>query len=178
MKVPTREELLDEFLEQVHEIDNGLFFELSEPDDGLNELVITAEGKRELFSLVDQVVAAAPKLNGWKMIALRPPMGFGFTINYEGIKLDPEKLWFVPLVAGRTGQHFGLRIMVPKLRPAQEQAALNAAWILLDTGLGERQCAEVIEHLEVAKMPKSADANDYIQLPELPAYLKSRVLRN
>jgi hypothetical protein len=170
--------MLDELLEQLHAIDDGLFFELSEPHEGVNELVITAEGDRELFSLVDRVVAAAPQLGAWQVIALRPPLGFDFEINYEGIKLDPEKLWFMPLAAGSGGEHFGLRIMVPNLREAEEQTATNAVWVLLDTGLGERQCAEVIEHVEVARLPSMADTSDYVPLKELPAYLKARALRN
>jgi hypothetical protein len=52
-KHPSKEELLDEILARLHGIDPGLYFEVSEPHNGINELVITAAGNKELFPVVD-----------------------------------------------------------------------------------------------------------------------------
>lgn len=174
MKTSSREELLDEILEHLHEIDEGLFFEISEPQDGVCDFVITAEGCKDLFALADEVIAAAPSLKEWTFTALRPPLGFGFAIDYGNVRLDPEELWFLPLSAGADGEHFGVQIGIPKLKKRDEEEALNASCILLDTGLGERRSAEVIEHVEVVPLPKDADAAGFIRLPDLPGYLDWR----
>lgn len=174
MKTPSREELLDEILERLHEIDEGLFFEVSEPKDGICDFVITAEGRKNLFALVDEVVAAAPSLKEWTFTALRPPLGFGFGIDYGNVHLDPEELWFLPLSAGENGEHFGVRIGIHKLKKRDQEETLNATYILLDTGLGERRSAETIEHVEVVSLPKDPDAAGFIRLLQLPAFLDWR----
>lgn len=174
METPAKEGLLDEIVEKLHTIDDRLYFEVSEPQEGGNELVITAEGDRELFPLVDKMVALAPRLKGWKFTALRPAMGFGFAVEYSGVKLDPDELWFLPLTAGDDEEHLGLRIGIPRLSPKSTQAAVNAAWILLDTALGERRTAETIAHVEVARLPWNPEEAGYIALVELPDYLQWR----
>jgi hypothetical protein len=174
MQTSSREELLDEIMEQLHEIDEGLFFEVSEPQEGICDFVITAEGRKELFALVDRVIAAAPSLRGWSFTALKGPMGFGFAINYGKVHLDPKELWFLPLSAGNDGERLGVRIGIPKLKKRDEEEALNASYILLDTGLGERRSAEAIEHVEVVSLPKDADASRFIRLLELPEFLDWR----
>jgi hypothetical protein len=174
MQIPAKEQLLDEIQQKLHAIDKHLYFEVSEPHDGINEFVITAEGNRELFPLVDRMIALAPRLDRWKFTGLRPPMGFGFRINYETIDLDPEKLWFMPLTAGANEEHFGLRIGIPRLASKDKKAAINATWILLDTGLGERQTTEVIEHVELVRLPRNREKQGYLPLPELAEFLKWR----
>jgi hypothetical protein len=174
MQAASREKPLDEIMEHLHEIHEGLFFEVSEPQDGICDFVITAEGRKSLFSLVDEIIAAAPSLKGWTFTALRPPMGFGFAIDYGKVHLDPDELWFLPLSAGENEDHLGLQIGIPKLKKRDEEEALNASRILLDTGLGERRSAETIEHVEVVSLPKDADAAGFIQLPALPEFLDWR----
>jgi hypothetical protein len=166
--------LLDTVQDELHDIDEGLYFELSEPQDGVSEFIITAEGKRELFSVVEAVIAAAPRVAGWQFTALIPPMGFEFVIDYGGIKLDPNGLWFMPLTEGANDQHLGLRIGVPKLTSRKMHATLDATWVLLETGLGERQAAEAIEHVEVVRLPRDPEGEGYLRLAELPGFLTWR----
>ena len=68
-------ELLDLFLAHLHEFDSELYFEVSQPlDDGSNELIISAEGVRAKFPMVEALVAAAPKLPKWKIMAFKPAL--------------------------------------------------------------------------------------------------------
>ena len=101
----TDEVLLDEIQEELHAIHEDLYFEASEPHEGVSEFIITAERKSELFPLVDAAIAAAPTLAGWKFTALKPPQGFEFVINLDGVELDPSGLWFLPLTGGANDQH-------------------------------------------------------------------------
>jgi hypothetical protein len=54
----------------------------------------------------------------------------------------------------------------------------NAVWIILDTGLGEKVCAERINHLEVVTLPEHAKDDGYIALPEISDYLAWRDRKN
>jgi len=89
---PDGSPVLDELLQGLQGIDSNLFFEIC-TDSNPHELVVRAEGRRELFPLVDAVVAAAPRLEGWVFTALKPAMGFGFQTSYEGTSFDPRYLF-------------------------------------------------------------------------------------
>ncbi len=167
-----REELLDLLLERLHDFDSELYFEVSQPlEDGTNELIITAEGVRTKFSKVEALVAAAPMLPKWQIIAFKPPMGFEFVHEYGELKIHPRNLFFLPLTAKSDPTILGLRVGVPDFDEKSKAKIENSVWIILDTGLGERCCAERIRHLEVAQLPTNPEDEGYIRLPELPDYL-------
>ena len=173
------EDLLDRFQEQLHRYDDRLYFEISEPlKDGSNELIITAEGIRERFSKVEALVAAAPKIPEWTIIAFRPALGFEFVHEYGELKIDPRKLWFLPLIAKSAPSILGLRVGLPAFDEAAEDKIKNSVWIILDTGLGEQICAERIRHLEVVVLPEKPEEEGFIELPELPEYLAWTDKRN
>ncbi len=80
--------ILDTLLAELQEIHSEFFFEIGtnfEP----HELIITAEGKRNLFPVVDEFVAGAPRIPAWKFIALKPAQGFDFVTSYKGVERGP-----------------------------------------------------------------------------------------
>lgn len=166
------EELLDLLLGHLHEFDSELYFEVSQPlDDGSNELIISAEGVRAKFPKVETLVAAAPTLPKWKIIAFKPALGFEFVHEYGELKIDPRKLWFLPLTAKTDPSILGLRIGLSDFDEDAEAKIKHSVWIILDTGLGEKTCADRIRHLEVVALPVKPEDEGFIELPELPKYL-------
>jgi hypothetical protein len=157
---------------QLKSLDGHLWFELSSNVDGTREFIITAEGHHEAFPIVEAIAAQAPKVQGWKFIALKPPMGFEFVTNYEGIPFDPNVMWFLPLKRGSNRHDLGLRIGVPNLSPANKRQAENAVLIILDTALGERVAALDIGYVEVAVLPESPRSEGYLELKKLPSYIE------
>src|SRR5688572_1114414 len=103
----------DEILAKLHDVHDGLFFEFS-TKDGASELIITAEGEKALFGLVDDIVAAAPKITGWSFIALKPKVGLARSITWEGHVIDCADVVFEPLEDEKSGD-FGIRLLVPDL---------------------------------------------------------------
>ena len=161
-------------LGQLKRLDKRLWFELSKPSDGVREFIITAEGHRDIFQLVDAIVAGAPRIPGWQFTALKPPMGFDFTTTYEGIRFDPRAMWFLPLDCKSRPDDVGLRVGVPNLTHDIKRQASNAVAVILDTALGERAAALDIQHLEVFTLPASPESLGYIPLAELSGYIGSR----
>ena len=52
-----------------------------QPDGPHYDVIFSAEGERARFGEVRQLVAAAPRLAGFSMTALRPARGFNFTLT-------------------------------------------------------------------------------------------------
>ena len=163
----------DVAVSQLKRLNNRLWFELSHPNGGTREFVITAEGHQEAFPIIDAIIASAPVIPGWTFIALKPPMGFDFENNYEGVRFDASTMWFLPLENVSRPQDLGIRVGVPNFAPDTKRQAENAVLVILDTSLGERAAATDIQYVEVSPLPDSPDAHGYLPLPKLPSYISS-----
>jgi len=163
----------DEILAQLKAIDDGLWMEVGggmEP----RELVLTASGNPDLFDLVDAVAAQARPLAGWRVVALKPPMGFDFSLTWEGVTVEPQASWFEPLESRDTPDVLGLRVAVPGHTAAMDEAHCMGVLLMLDAALGEREAATSIHLVEVVAPPDDPDAAGYLPLAELAAYLAWR----
>jgi hypothetical protein len=162
---PTYEFLLAQ-LKQIH---SGLFFEFC-AKPGSCELIVTADGNRSLFPIVESIVASAPKVPGWSIIALKPKLGFPTKTTWNGFVVRIADVLFEPLT--RQGSNdLGLRLFVPTLASESIDDAHNALLRALDHGLGERDFAESIQHTEVHPLRADAESDDYLPLSELENYL-------
>lgn len=174
IEVPEKEELLDELMEQLHQFSENLWFELGGHPDGPHELIISAEGRVEAFHEVRRLIGTAPKIPGWVLIAFKPAHGFDFVTSYAGLKFAPEATWFLPLESQENPESLGLRVAYAHFDPTRLQDFLAATRIMLEAGLGELATAERIQHVEVGLLPSRPDAEGYIEISELSAYLAFR----
>ncbi len=141
----------DALLEKLQRIDPGLYLEFS-AGPGACELIIRAEGNRALFSLVLEVVAAAPVIDGWTILALKPQLGCPKTTQWEGLTLLLADIVFDPLEEDGSSE-LGLRLFVPGLEEKDIDDAHNALLRALDHILGEERFAEAVRFTEVLPLP-------------------------
>ena len=169
-----REGMIDQAYEQIRRVDQGLAIEIGgDPKKGPTELIISAQGKKELFSLVDQVIARAPKVEGWLFIALKPAMGFELEYEYDGKKLDPRKLWFQARTPKDAPGMLGLEVFIPGYSEVDKTETVEAVFRILDSAMGERLTAEMIRYVDVSKLPDNPEKEGYIKFVELPDFIKA-----
>jgi hypothetical protein len=159
-------------LEALHAIDPGLYLELA-VDPGASELIVTADGERSLFGLAREVVAAAPRVQGWTVHALKPKLGLPVTVRWERVTLRTAEIVFEPLER-KGSPELGLRILVPGLEERDIDDAHNAILRALDHGLGEEKLAEAVAYTEVRSLPADVAAGDFIPLSELEMFIQWR----
>jgi hypothetical protein len=169
--------LLDEVQAALQRYSPGLWFEMGGHPDGPMELIISAEGDSDYFDDVRRLVAAAPDTRGWRFIAFKPPQGFEFRTEYEGVVVDPADCWFLPMQSKSNPTALGLRVAVPGFTDELESTNRAAVYIVLDTGLGELVATEAVHHLEVVPLPASPETDGYIKLNELGQYVTWREQR-
>lgn len=167
----------DELLARLQALHEGLWFEVSAKQEGDREFVITAQGDWELFPLVEAMVAVAPDMPGWIPVALKPAMGFEFSIAYRGLELDPEQIWFEPLVDADAPDVLGLRVAVAGFDDEQEEDYANGLLLMLDTALGEKTAAVDVDLVEVCEPPEDPDDEGFMPFKELGSYLAWRKSR-
>jgi hypothetical protein len=167
----------DELLARLQAVNEGLWFEVSAASDKDREFVITAQGDWELFPLVEAMVSVAPELPGWTAVPLKPAMGFGFSIGYRGLELNPDDMWFEPLVDPDSPEVLGLRVAVQGFNDEQEEEFANGLLLILDTALGEKAAATDVDLVEVCEMPADPDDEGFLPFTDLASYLAWRKSR-
>jgi hypothetical protein len=173
LDVPEREALLDELLTALQTYSAGLWFESGIAGDGVNELIISAEGNLDCFSDVRLLVASAPSIPGWRVIAFKPANGFAFTTRYEGITFSPEATWFLPLASVRAPGAVDIRVGYAHYDEGAHQRFLTGTYIMLECALGELALAEKVGRIEVSQLPSSPPTSGYLPLPELARWMRT-----
>jgi hypothetical protein len=159
----------DTLLASLQKIDQGLFFAFcTEP--GANEFIVSADGNEELFSLVEDIVRQAPEVDGWQIIALKPQLGFPETTRWEDVEIVIGDVLVLP-VFNPAGE-MGLRLYAPGFSEADSTSIHNAILQALDSGLGERQFAQLVKGTWVHPI-EEAPAGAF-PLPDLSDYLEKR----
>lgn len=168
-----RDVLQGECISKLHELSDGLFFEIGGRNDGeKQDFIITAEGNKDLFDKVEELVGAAPKFEGWEIIALKPPLGSDFKLDYEGVDMDPNNMWFLPLKNEENPNEIGLRVGIPDFEVEEEKQYIAGLYLILDALLGERSNALDIGYIEVDPLPEGYSAMGYIEMASLPEFIE------
>jgi hypothetical protein len=158
---------------KLREIAPKLTIELS-ADDNPKELIISASGDRSLFPLVREVVSRAPKLPGWRFIALKPPRGFPQQTRFGESVHRPAEMWFIPLRKEGAPSFLGLRIGYPWYGSTHAKVERNGVYEVLEAALGEETLSGEVQYVEVAPLPDNPEDAGWGRLHELPMFLRNQ----
>lgn len=141
---------------------DGVFAEIG--GDGPNRtLVLSVDGKKELFPLVQALYAARPSVEGWTIVAFRQRDADLTPIEMGGRKLDPKAMKFV---AKKNGSVFDVTIYVPGFTNADDFGSI--LFIALDHTVGEYDMETRVGGIDWQKLEKApADARPLGELPKL-----------
>jgi len=168
-----KENLLKDFSEELHKYCDKLYFEIGGDPEECQELIITAEGNKEYFNQVEHLVNTAPKIDKWTIQAFIPPRDIHFKINYEGLVLNPEEMWFMPLENKDNPSAIGISICLTNYELVKDHDFFQSAmYKILDVLLGEKSAATDIEYLRFAQLPDDPEEDGMIELAELLSYIQ------
>ena len=163
---------IDEVAEHLAKIKPGLTALFGERDK-TNEIVISAEGFKDRFPAVKAVVAAAPPIEGWRVVAFKPRMSnAGSRVEYRGENLSTDDVWFAasPLPSGG----LSLTMYVAGLTEANYERRAGAAVLLLDNTLGEYDAGTMIDRLDAQPLPADPQGRHLRRFSGLPAFIDAR----
>ena len=173
--------------EHLHRYKDGLFalfgFAQAETDDRY-EFVVTAEGDASRFDAVAYLVEAAPEIEGWSIIALKPPIADFVNVRIEDTDYALEELTFALAHVPNEPDATLVHVLFPA--PDQEQQADPSsrdqlqivATLFIEALLGERSFAEDINYVTASYETSDVPLNARRPLARLPLVVEQRVRRN
>lgn len=165
-----REPVTEQLTAALEKIEPGLVFELGVGRDPF-ELIISADGKKELFPVVQRLVAAAPPLAGTRVIAFRPRKDIeSFSMQVREQRLSGKNLWFVAGEDPARKGLLGVDVFVEGMRTENEEPLRTAAFMMVEAAVGELDLETRIGALEFKPAP-AQPAAPLQPLKDLPVVL-------
>jgi hypothetical protein len=161
-----RELLTPEIVEQLKVFPQNLVVEIEPPQNGSRRMAISADGIETTFPLVRSIVAAAPHLKGWQIVAFRQPGPLaGIKLNYPGITLETSKMWIFPM---ESSGGFDCIIYFSNYSEEKRNLFINATYVLLDDAIGEYNVVKGIRTLDFKKLPPEGERDGIVPFVDLP----------
>jgi len=152
------------------EIQSGFYFVTGMSDAQTVELILTPDGVIKNIFAIEELVSAAPKLDGWKFTALKPATNSkDFGIEMEGLKFNFENLSFFPVTSADFPDKIDLTIVYDYFTEENRRVITNAIYIFLDNFLGELDSVTIIDYLTVTG--KETIREELIPIEKLKDYL-------
>lgn len=156
-------------LGKLHE---GMFLLTGMCDPETAELIITPDGVIKNIVFAEEIVAAAPKLNGWRFTALKPESGEGFDIKKGNTVVGAASLRFRSNELWERPDEIDISLVYDSLTDENRQEVTHAAYLFLDNYLGELKFAVEIDEFRVIGPMEANSASRPIE--ELKTYLTER----
>jgi hypothetical protein len=153
---------------KLHQLDDNIFY-LVGLSEGVVELVLTVDGKFKSIAAVEELVAAAPAIPGWKFTALKPAMGSGVGIGISGFEFNSSKLHFYANEHADYPDEIDITIVHDDYRDEEGKAMAQGVYLYLDNYLGELQFVSTIDNMRVTG--KEGAEKELISIDKLEEYL-------
>lgn len=167
-------ELLAELQQQLSFInhdDSTVALEFAEIIDTIKRLEISADGVKELFDPIIELVEAAPELSNWEFVAFRQPAPIPFTLKYDDMEFDTSRMYFLPyedeegnLNLAIYGENF------KQYREKDENAFYHYGLTTIDNVIGEYDCVMRVHSYDFLDVSEIGD-DDVYALENLPDFI-------
>jgi len=171
----SREAFLDDMLDALQKYHPELYFQVEgEPDEAM-EFIITAEGEEEFFADAKALVAQAPAIPGWDIIALKQPMMLlsDEAFEVEGLSIRPEQLHFIALKSEENPEMMGIKIFFEDYAQVADKDLLEfGIFQMLEILAGEEAMALHVRLLNINPLPQEDMEEELLPITELYDFIE------
>lgn len=165
-----RDKKLDQILEHLKPIAEGLAVEVSDEFKGIRDIRISANGDGNNFAAVKAIVNKAPTIKGWTATAFRQRTNEDFTIKYQDLSFTPSKMYFSPTVK-KDG--LDLIIYVKGIKNHNADQVSYYGLIVMDNVLGEYDSVTKVHQYSFVDLADATQKQQLKPLKELPGFIDS-----
>lgn len=158
---------------KLDELKEGLWYLTGMYDTHTAELIITADGVIPNIVFAEELIAAAPVIDGWKFTALKPALGIeDVSIEMQEYKFNGTNLNFYPNEDSNHPDEIDITIIHDELTEENRSVITNGIYIFLDNYLGELDFTVNVDSLAVAS--RDQVVRELIPINKLKEYLTWR----
>lgn len=163
----------DKISPKLEEIKEGYSFLTGMYDDQTAELILTADGDIKNIVFVEELVNAAPKMEGWMFTALKQPSDIQCaTIEMAGYSFNGNNLSFYANELPEYPDEIDITIVHHDQTEQNKSQISNGTYLFLDNYLGELEFANAIDNLRI--IGKQAAQQELIPIAKLKDFLNWR----
>ncbi len=160
----------DKLAPKLNELNEGFWFLVGMYDDNTAELILTADGVIKNIVFVEELVDSAPRMNNWKITALKQPSGLNqYGIEMDGYKFDESKMSFYSTDHKQMPDEIDITIAHKDFNEENRAIMTNGVYLALDNSLGELNSVTTIDNVNIIN-PKDA-TSELIPLEKLKDFL-------
>ena len=163
------DETMKEIHENLNQVENGLGVEISKKIDNKRQIEISAEGNIKKFDLIKRIVAEAPVLDKWKIVAFRQPSTDGFMLKFDEFELDTSKLFFLPV---EQDDDIDIVIYGENFKEYDEKKLAQYGFIMVDNLLGEYDTVIKVRYFDFEDISTVDNKEDLNPLEDLTDYIQ------
>ena len=155
---------------KLNELKEGYYFVTGMSDENTVELILTADGEIGHIVFVEELIAAAPEMKGWKFTALKPPLSIeDVNIEMSPYQFNAENISFYSSDLPAYPDEIDITIVNNDLNTENESDIRLGTFIFLDNFLGELDFATQIDNLNILG-PKDAE-KELVPIAKLKDFL-------
>ncbi|MBO9154003.1 DUF695 domain-containing protein [Chitinophaga sp. GCM10012297] len=162
---------MDKVIPQLHQLNVQFYCLAGKYDEQTVEMVISAEGDIKSFVFVEDLVADAPALPGWKFTALKPGLGFDIKIGMGGYEFSRDNISFYSNESSEYPDQIDITFVHPGYTEENHKEIGNGIVIFLENALGELDTATLIDNIDFG--PADSE-KELIPLEKLEDFLRWR----
>ena len=147
-------DFFDKLAPKLGELREGYYFLAGMMNDTTAELVLTADGRIKNIGFVEDLVNAAPNINGWQFTALKPAIA-DMSIRMADYEFSKDNINFYYNEDANYPDEIDVVIVNNDLNEENKDAVTNGTFIFLDNLIGELNFATTIDHITVIGKDKA-----------------------
>ena len=172
--VKNKENIENDFFDlmapELKEIKEGIFHLVGMIDDTV-DLIFTADGNSKNIVFVEELVAAAPKIDGWKFSAHKPAFE-GWNVKMSGYDFGTDNISFYPNELPQYPDEIDITIVHNELIEENRKEITNGTYIFLDNYLGEIEFLTKVDTINIIGKEETQD--NLIPITKLKSFLDYR----
>jgi Family of unknown function (DUF695) len=163
----------DKLSPKLGQLKDGYFYLTGMFDDNTVELIITAEGNIKNIVFVEELINAAPQINGWKFTSLKPSLDIeNVSIKMSGYEFNKENINFYANEFEEYPDEIDITIVHNDFTEENKDLITNGTYIFLDNYLGELDFVNNIDTLKT--IGKAQAKKELIPIAKLKDFLTWR----
>jgi hypothetical protein len=144
------EGFFDKISPKLNELKDDYFYVTGMHDENTAELVMTADGVIKNIVFVEELVASAPKIEGWMFTALKAPLDVAnVSISMGDYEFNKENLHFYSNDNEEYPDEINVTVVHDDLTEENNKTVVNGTYIFLDNFLGELNFATTIDNIDI-----------------------------